>query len=137
MASCIFCKIVAGEIPSIRLHEGERVLAIMDINPATRGHCLVLPRDHHQDLLDLPVQVLSESVAVGQRLAQAAKSALQCDGVNLFQATGRAGFQTIFHFHLHVIPRWASDGIVPPWTLKPGNMDEIKANGELLRAALG
>ena len=136
MENCIFCKIVSGAIPSIRLHENDRVLAIMDINPATRGHCLVLSKDHHQDLLDLPQPVLADAASVAQRLAVAAKSALQCDGVNLFQATGRAGFQTIFHFHLHVIPRWSSDGIVPPWVMKPGNMDEIKATGESLRAVL-
>ena len=108
----------------------------MDINPATRGHCLVISRDHHQDLLDLPEPVFAEVATVSQRLARRGEESAHCDGVNLFQATGRAGFQTVFHFHIHVIPRWTSDGIVPPWTLKPGNMDEIKAAGESLRAAL-
>jgi histidine triad (HIT) family protein len=137
MEPCVFCKIVAGQLPSVRIHEDDRCLAIMDINPATRGHCLILSRAHHQDLLDLPPELWPHIASVGQRIARAAREAFSCEGVNLFQATGRAGFQTIFHFHLHVLPRWRSDGIVAPWVLKPGNMDEIRKAGEALRSALG
>jgi histidine triad (HIT) family protein len=137
MENCIFCKIVAGQMPSTRIHEDERCVAIMDINPATRGHCLILPKAHHKDLHDLPEELWLHVASVGQRVARAAREALACEGVNLFQATGRAAFQTIFHFHLHVLPRWAADGIVAPWKLRPGDPGEIRKAGEALRSALG
>jgi histidine triad (HIT) family protein len=136
MESCIFCKIVAGTLPSNPIHSDERCLVVMDINPATRGHCLVLPKAHHQDLYELPADVWSHIAAVSQRVAIAARNALACEGVNLFQATGRAAFQTIFHFHLHVLPRWRGDGLVAPWTLRPGDPEQIRAAGDALRAAL-
>lgn len=136
MIECIFCKVVSGQIPSLRIHEDDRTLAIMDINPATRGHALVLSKQHHQDLLDLPPELWTELALVAQRVAQAAKTAFACEGVNLFQATGQAAFQTIFHFHLHVIPRWRSDGIIAPWKMTPGDMKDIRLAGEALRSAL-
>jgi histidine triad (HIT) family protein len=130
---CLFCKIVAGEIPSTKVDEDERTVAFMDINPATRGHALVIPREHHRDLLDVPADDLAATVAAAQRLAARAVERLGADGVNLLNSCGRAAWQTVFHFHVHVIPRYEDDPLRLPWTPGPGDEDEIAAAGVSLR----
>ena len=103
-ADCIFCKIVAGELPASIVDEDEQTIAFMDINPATRGHSLVIPRAHATDLLEIePSQLTAVSIAA-QRLAARAKERLGADGVNVINSCGAAAWQTVFHFHLHVIP---------------------------------
>src|SRR5579862_6591845 len=133
---CLFCGIVAGDIPSQRIYEDERTVAFMDINPATAGHALVVPRRHARDLLDLDPDDLAACAATAQRIALRASDALGADGVNLMQSTGRAAWQTVFHFHVHVIPRYAGDPLVLPWRPAPGDGDEIAATAERLRVAL-
>jgi histidine triad (HIT) family protein len=130
---CLFCKIVAGEIPSTKVDEDERTVAFMDINPATRGHALVIPREHHRDLLDVPADDLAATVAAAQRLAERAVERLGADGVNLLNSCGRAAWQTVFHFHVHVIPRYEDDPLRLPWTPGSGDEDEIAAAGVSLR----
>lgn len=108
---CPFCQIVDGDIASSRVHESDTVLAFMDINPVTPGHVLVAPKAHLPELADLPDDVASEMFSVARRLAAALRrSALRCDGVNLFYADGEAASQEVFHAHLHVFPRFAGDG---------------------------
>ena len=124
---CLFCKIVAGEVPSTRVHEDERTIAFMDINPATRGHLLVVPRRHATDLRDIPAEDLHACLDVGQRLARTMEAKLGADGVNLLNSCGRAAWQTVFHFHLHVIPRFDNDPLRLPWQPAPGDRDEIAA----------
>ena len=124
---CLFCKIVAGEVPSTRVHEDERTISFMDINPATRGHLLVIPREHATDLRDIAPEDLSACVATGQALARTMEGKLGADGINLLNACGRAAWQTVFHFHLHVIPRYANDPLRLPWHSEPGDRDEIAA----------
>jgi histidine triad (HIT) family protein len=122
---CLFCKIVAGEIPSTRVAEDERTIAFMDINPATRGHLLVVPREHSTDLLEVAQEDLAACSAAAQRLAIRIKERLGADGVNLLNSCGQAAWQTVFHFHVHVIPRYANDPLRLPWLPAPGDRDEI------------
>jgi histidine triad (HIT) family protein len=124
---CLFCKIVAGESPSTRVDEDERTVAFMDINPATRGHLLVIPREHSTDLLEVPAEDLEACARMAKKLAGRAKERLGADGVNLLNSCGRAAWQTVFHFHVHVIPRYANDPLRLPWVPGPGDRDEITA----------
>ena len=131
---CLFCKIVAGEVPSTRVDEDERTVAFMDINPATRGHLLVIPREHSTDLLEVPAVDLEACARMAKKLAGRARERLGADGVNLLNSCGAAAWQTVFHFHLHVIPRYANDPLRLPWVPAPGDRDEIAAAAaELVR----
>ena len=130
---CLFCKIVAGEIPSTRVDEDERTVAFMDINPATRGHALIIPRRHAANLLEIEAEDLEATIAAAQRLARAASERLGADGVNLINSCGAAAWQTVFHFHIHVIPRYADDPLKLPWTPAPGDPEEIAAAAQQLR----
>ena len=131
---CLFCKIVAGELPATVVGEDERTLSFMDINPATRGHALVVPREHAADLLEIGQEDLAAVAAAAKRLAARAKEALGADGVNLINSCGAAAWQTVFHFHIHVIPRYRDDPLKLPWVPAPGNADEIAAAAAALRA---
>jgi histidine triad (HIT) family protein len=130
---CLFCKIVAGEIPATIVAQDERTVTFMDINPGTRGHALVIPRAHAQDLLEIDPEDLAAVAQAGQRMARTAKAALQADGINLINSCGADAWQTVFHFHLHVIPRYEGDPLRLPWIPEPGDMDKIRATGELLK----
>ncbi len=129
---CLFCKIVAGEIPSTRVDEDERTVAVMDINPATPGHLLVVPREHAADLLEVPEADLEACARAAQRLTRRVKERLGADGVNLLNSCGEAAWQTVFHFHVHVIPRYTDDPLRLPWVPGPGDPDEIAAAAQRL-----
>ena len=122
---CLFCKIVAGDVPATRVHEDERTIAFMDINPATRGHLLVVPRAHARDLLEVDPEDLSACAVAAKGLAARISERLGADGVNLLNSCGSAAWQTVFHFHVHVIPRYVGDPLQLPWHPAPGNRDEI------------
>jgi histidine triad (HIT) family protein len=124
---CIFCKIVAGELPATIVDQDERTVAFMDINPATRGHALVIPRIHTPDLLSIDPRELMAVTGAAQRLALRAKERLKADGINVINSCGAAAWQTVFHFHVHVIPRYESDPLRLPWTPTPGDPAEIAA----------
>jgi histidine triad (HIT) family protein len=130
---CLFCKIVAGEVPATVIASDDRTVSFMDINPATRGHALVVPREHSADLHEIGDADLEAVVAAGRRLAGRARDALGADGVNLLNSCGRAAWQTVFHFHLHVIPRYDDDPLRLPWVPGPGDQDEIAQAAELLK----
>jgi histidine triad (HIT) family protein len=130
---CIFCRIVAGELPAETVREDERTLAFMDINPATRGHALVIPQEHATDLLQIGPEDLEATMLAAQDLAQRMRERLGADGVNLLNSTGSAAWQTVFHFHVHVIPRYADDPLRLPWTPGPGKTEEIAAAAAALR----
>jgi len=130
---CIFCKIVAGELPAQRVDEDEHTIAFMDINPATRGHSLVIPRRHARDLMEIEPRDLEATILAAQRLARRIKERLGADGINLLNSCGSAAWQTVFHFHVHVIPRYADDPLRLPWTPQPGDADEIAAAAQELR----
>ena len=129
---CLFCKIVAGDIPSTIVAEDERTIAFMDINPATRGHALVIPRAHARDVHEIDPEDLKAVAASAQRIAAKALEKLGADGVNLLNSSGAAAWQTVFHFHLHVIPRYEGDPLRLPWVPGSGDMDEVAAAGALL-----
>jgi histidine triad (HIT) family protein len=131
---CIFCKIVAGELPATVVDEVEQTLAFMDINPATRGHALVVPRAHAADLLEIEPAQLAAVSAAAQRLAKRVMERLGADGVNVINSCGAAAWQTVFHFHLHVIPRYEGDPLRLPWVPSPGDAEEIAAAAQLLGA---
>ena len=131
---CIFCKIVAGELPATKVDEDDRTIAFMDINPGTRGHALVIPKSHARDLIDIDPDELAAVAAAAQRLARRMPAALGVDGVNLINSCGSAAWQTVFHFHLHVIPRYADDTMRLPWTPSPGDADVIAEAAEALRS---
>jgi histidine triad (HIT) family protein len=130
---CIFCKIVAGELPATIVRSDERTLAFMDINPGTRGHCLVIPRAHAADLTELPADDLAACAVAAQDLARRALDDLGAEGVNLINSCRAAAWQTVFHFHIHVVPRYAGDGLRLPWTPAPADMDELNAAADILR----
>jgi histidine triad (HIT) family protein len=130
---CLFCQIVAGQIPSERIDEDERTMAFMDINPATRGHALVVPRRHAANLLEIDPEDLAATMAAVQRLARRVKERLGPDGINLLNSTGPAAWQTVFHFHVHVIPRYEGDPMRLPWIPAPGDADEIAHTAQELR----
>jgi histidine triad (HIT) family protein len=124
---CLFCKIAAGEIPATRVREDERTIAFMDINPATRGHLLVIPREHAADLLEVGADDLAACLMAAKELAGRLTEKLGADGVNLLNSCGRDAWQTVFHFHVHVIPRYAGDPLRLPWVPEPGDRAEIAA----------
>ena len=131
---CIFCKIVAGELPATKVDEDERTIAFMDINPGTRGHALVVPKAHVRDLVAIDQEELAAVIQAAQRLAKRMPAALGVDGVNLLNSCGAVAWQSVFHFHIHVIPRYQGDPLRLPWTPGPGDADEIAQAAEALRA---
>jgi histidine triad (HIT) family protein len=131
--NCIFCRIIAGELPGEIVDEDESTVAFMDINPGARGHLLVVPREHSRDLLEIGPADLEATLATAQRMAGRVKERLGADGVNLLNCCGEAAWQTVFHFHVHVIPRYDGDPLRLPWTPAPGDPDEINAAAQALR----
>lgn len=136
MTDCVFCKIRDGQIPSMKVFEDDRTLAFMDINPLGPGHCLVIPKAHAATLFEADVEDLHATIATAQQVARAIREALAPDGLNMLQANGAAAFQSVPHFHLHLIPRWNNDGKGFDWKLVPGNREQIVKVGERLRALL-
>ncbi len=130
---CLFCGIVAGTIPSETIDSDERTVAFMDINPATPGHALVVPREHSVDLLEIGEEDLTATVLAAQRLSRRMKDALDADGIDLINACGAAAWQTVFHFHIHVVPRYEDDPLKLPWVPEPGDSDEIAEIANLMR----
>ena len=134
---CVFCKIRDGQIPSMKIYEDEATLAFMDINPVNTGHCLVVTRRHAATIWDAEVEDLQAAIATAQKVASALVAAVKADGLNMLQANGAAAFQSVPHFHLHLIPRWVRDGKGFDWKLVPGDREQITKVGERVRAALG
>ncbi len=134
---CIFCKIIAGEIPSFKLHEDERTYAMMDINPFLDGHCLVLTKSHCVNLLDADPGDLAAVLPAAQKVARAVEAALEPEGINLIQANGPAAGQTVYHYHTHIFPRRLNDGALMNWGHTPGDMGRIEEVYNRIMAAMG
>ena len=124
---CVFCRIRDGRLPSTKVAEDERALAIMDINPINNGHVLILTKAHTETLFETREEDLVAAVRLARRVAVGIRRGLDPDGLNLVQANGRAAFQSVPHFHLHLIPRWHGDGKGFDWTLVPGDPERIRA----------
>jgi histidine triad (HIT) family protein len=133
-AACIFCKIVAGEIPCFKLVEDDHTLAFMDINPANDGHALVIHKEHSRDLYTIPDAHIAAVVATAKRVALAVDQTVKPEGLNLLQCNGEAAGQSVFHFHMHVLPRALDDDLKLNWGLTPGDMDGIRGLAERIRA---
>ena len=134
---CLFCGIVAGDVPGQVVDSDEHTVAFMDINPATGGHALVVPRRHSADLMEVSDEDLTYTMLAARRLARRIREALQPDGFNILNSCGAAAWQTVYHFHVHVIPRYVDDPLRLPWVPGPGDPDEIAAVAEQLRGADG
>ena len=134
---CLFCAIIAGSIPSETIDSDDRTVAFMDVNPATPGHALVVPRVHSADLMEIEEDDLTASVLAAQRLAGRMKDVLDADGIDLINACGAAAWQTVFHFHIHVVPRYEDDPLKLPWVPEAGDADEIARIAAKLRGEDG
>ena len=131
--NCIFCGIVAGDIPGQIVDSDEHTVAFMDISPATRGHSLVVPRRHAADLMEISDEDLGHTMLAARRLARRIKEVLDPDGFNILNSCGPAAWQTVFHFHVHVVPRYDDDPLKLPWVPAEGDQDEIAALAVRLR----
>lgn len=132
---CIFCKIVAGEAPASIVDSDEHTVAFMDINPATRGHALVVPRNHVADVLEASDADLERTAVAARRLVRRIEAALQPDGFNILNSCRPVAWQTVFHYHLHVIPRYDDDPLKLPWIPRGAEQDQIAALAERIKAA--
>src|SRR5688500_12799690 len=134
MASdCLFCGIVAGEVPAQIVDSDPHTVAFMDISPATKGHALVVPREHSSDLMDVSDNDLERTMVAARRLARRMREALHPDGFNILNSCGAAAWQTVFHFHVHVVPRYEDDPLELPWVPSEGDPDEIAAIADKIR----
>jgi histidine triad (HIT) family protein len=136
VTACIFCSIVAGTAPSERVAESERALAVMDINPAADGHTLVITKAHAVDIWDLTPSDGSAVWDLAMKVSEAIRDGLNPDGLTLFQANRRAGWQDVLHFHLHLVPRWQGDELVKPWMSEDSRRDGIAAAAATIRSNL-
>jgi histidine triad (HIT) family protein len=126
MNDCTFCKIVTGRLPSYRVLEDERTVAFLDISPASRGHTLVVPRVHAQDVWEISENSHRQVAGMVHRVAALLKTVLAPEGVNVTHSTGEAAGQDVFHFHVHVIPRWRGDDLRPMWNSRPASPEELQ-----------
>lgn len=132
MDDCIFCKLANGEFPTNSIYEDDKFNVILDLAPATKGHALILPKEHYANLYEIPEDLLAEAVKLAKKLAIHMTDVLKCDGFNLVQNNGECAGQTVFHFHLHLIPRYTDDGQQLLWNPKNPSKEELKEICELL-----
>lgn len=135
-ANCIFCKIIAGTIPSFKLYEDAMTLALLDINPGNPGHALVIPKAHAANLYASADKDLAAVMATVRKVATAIEKTVKPDGLNLVQANGPGAAQSVFHFHMHILPRRNGDELKMNWGLKPGDKGELAALAEKIRTNL-
>jgi histidine triad (HIT) family protein len=136
MSDCLFCKIRDGQIPSMKVYDDERTMCFMDINPLNAGHCLVVTKAHAPTIFESKDEDLQAAIVTAKRVARALRQAVKPDGLNMLQANGAAAFQSVPHFHLHLIPRWTNDNRGFDWKLVPGDRDQIMKVSERLRAEI-
>ncbi|CAM5359710.1 MULTISPECIES: HIT family protein [unclassified Thauera] len=136
MENCVFCRIVSGELPASRVYEDENTLVIMDIQSVNPGHMLVLVKPHRANVYALEDELAGAAMRTAARMARAVKKAFGCEGVTLLQANEPAGAQTVFHFHIHVLPRWEGDGMALAWPAKNPPREALEEMAIRLRAVL-
>lgn len=132
----VFSRIVAGEIPAIKVYEDELTMAFMDINPASPGHVLVIPREEYADLLSMPPELLSAVAQTVQRVSKAIMKSLKPEGFNIIQNNGAAAGQTVFHYHVHIIPRWEGDHAIGAWKVLSPDQADLNATADAIRSEL-
>ncbi len=133
---CIFCKIIEGESPASIVYEDDETIAFMDIYPVTRGHTLVVPKAHASGLFDISPELCARTMRTAAAVSRAIRDALQPDGMNLWQSTGRAANQAVFHFHMHLIPRWYGDGLTAPHGRARATREVLEDTSDRIRAAM-
>jgi len=136
MENCVFCRIVNGELPASKVYEDESTLAFMDLQSVNPGHTLVVVKPHRANIYELDDELAGAALQTAAKMARAVKKAYACEGVTLFQANEPAGAQTVFHFHIHVLPRWEGDGMGLAWPAKNPSRDALEEMAAKLRAAL-
>ena len=136
MENCIFCKIANGEIPAATLYEDEDFRVILDLGPASKGHALILPKAHAADIYELPDETAGKAMILAKHMAARLRDGLNCDGFNIVQNNGEVAGQTVHHFHMHVIPRYAGGEDMVSWDPKPAKREELEKQGAKLREAL-
>lgn len=136
MSDCIFCKIAAGEIPSSTVYEDDEFRVILDMGPASVGHALILPKSHHVDVTELPSELAAKVLPLGAKIGKAMKAALGCTGFNLVQNNGISAGQTVFHFHMHVIPRYEDGAEMVSWTPGAPSAEELAETAKKIKAQL-
>lgn len=136
MDNCVFCRIARGELPASKVYEDDHVLVIMDIQSVNPGHMLVLVKPHHDNLYTLDDELVAAVFGTAARMARAVKQTYGCEGVTLLQANEIAGSQTVFHFHIHVLPRWRDDGLALAWPAKNPSREALEEMAARLRDAL-
>jgi histidine triad (HIT) family protein len=134
--NCIFCKIVAGEVPSFKVYEDAATLAFMDINPANDGHCLAIAKSHFTDIYEAGQGEVGQVAETARKIAKAVRDVVEPDGLNLIQSNGPGAAQSVMHFHMHILPRRLGDELKINWGLKPGNREAIAALAEKIKAKL-
>lgn len=132
MSDCLFCKIVEGSIPSHKILENDTCYAFLDIFPANRGHTLVIPKKHVKDIHEADSQTYSQVAETAKLVADLLADRLKSEGTTIFQMSKEAGWQTVFHLHMHVIPRWPDDGLHKPWDIAPATEDSLLAMARIL-----
>ena len=133
MSECVFCRIIDGTAPSAKVLEDDRTLAFIPLEPATEGHVLVVPKRHSRNLFDIPRADLEGAIVMAKAVAERQRARLRCDGVTLYQANEPAGFQTVFHFHIHVVPRYPGDGVRESWEATAVDLAELERVARRLR----
>ncbi len=133
---CVFCKIVNGDIPSNTIYENSEFKVIMDISPATRGHVLILPKEHYKDIYDIDAETAGKLFQLAAVVARALKEVLNCDGLNILQNNGVIAGQTVFHFHMHLIPRYEGDDVTVKWEEHSMDAEEMDQLRKDIRKAL-
>lgn len=134
--SCIFCKIANGEIPSATIYEDGEFRAILDLSPASKGHALILPKDHYPDVCGLDSAAAAKVLPLAAKLGAAMKKSLGCTGFNLVQNNGMDAGQTVFHFHMHVIPRYENGPVIAAWEPHPAEAGELAEIAEKIKTAI-
>lgn len=130
---CIFCKIVKGEIPSVKIWEDKEFMAFLDASPAAKGHTLIIPKDHYENIFDIPENVLGNCVKIAQKISFILKDKLKADGINLLNSNNKVAQQDVPHFHMHVIPRYKEDDLIIKLENKTEDKDLDKVKEEILR----
>lgn len=133
---CIFCKIAAGEIPSRTIYEDDDFRAILDISPASKGHAIILPKNHAANIYELPDEDASKIFVAAKKVAKAMKASMHCEGLNILQNNGELAGQTVFHLHVHVVPRYQEDKVMFSWEHGEPSEAELDETAEMIKKAM-
>ena len=134
--NCIFCKILAGDIPSAVVYEDDDFKVILDVGPAAKGHMLILPKEHYADIMAMPEDLVAKAFILAKKMATKMESVLGCDGINVVQNNGEAAGQTVRHYHMHIIPRYTGDTVQVTWKQQELPMEEIQKAAQAVQKAL-